>query len=258
MTQLHNIVWNHAESQRATENGSIARPTGLMNILLIEDSTDLASNMGEFLESRGHVVDYALDGACGIRLATEASFDVVVLDLNLPRMDGLSVCRRLRESPSRNLPVLMLTTRNTESDKLEGFHAGADDYLTKPFSLPELLARLEALLRRSTATAGSGTLLRVADLTMDLRSLLVNRAEQRVNIAPTPLRILEILMRSAPSVVTRLQLESAIWGDAPPDSDAALRGHIRALRVAIDPPGLPRLLHTIHGTGYRIALMDPH
>ncbi len=233
-------------------------PSGVMNILLIEDSPDLASNVGEFLESRGHTVDYAMDGALGLQLATHARFDVAVLDLNLPRLDGLSVCRRIRESPSVSLPVLMLTARNAESDKLKGFEAGADDYLTKPFSLPELLARLEAILRRSRDTSTTGSVLQVADLALDVRSLMVNRAGQPVSIAPTPLRILEILMRSAPSVVTRLQLESAIWGEAPPDSDAALRGHIRALRIAIDPPGLPRLLHTIHGTGYRIALMDPH
>ena len=147
----------------------------------------------------------------------------------------------------------MLTARDTELDKLEGFEAGADDYLTKPFSLPELLARLHALKRRQSV---SSAVLEVADLSFDPRTLIVSRAGRQVELTPIGLRLLEQLMRASPGVVTRAQIERTVWGGEPPQSDAALRGHIHALRTAIDPGFGPKLLHTVHGIGYRLALED--
>lgn len=226
---------------------------GFMNILLVEDSADLSANIGEFLESRGQVVDYVHDGLGGLHLAAVNRYDVLILDLNLPGMDGLALCRRLRESAHRDLPILMLTARDTELDKLKGFDAGADDYLTKPFSLLELLARLKALQRRAS---GSNGLLEVADLSFDPRTLIVRRAGRRIELTPIALRLLEQLMRASPGVVTRTQIEGTVWGNDPPESDAALRGHIHALRTAIDQGREPKLLHTVHGIGYRLALQD--
>ncbi len=221
-----------------------------MHVLLIEDSLDLSANVGEFLESRNHVVDYARDGLSGLHLATSNSYDAVILDLNLPGLDGVSLCQRLREGSRRDVPLLMLTARDTEADKLRGFDAGADDYLTKPFSLLELLARLKAIVRR---TSGSKGILKVADLTFDLSTLVVRRGEREISLAPTAMRILEQLMRASPSVVTREQIERTVWGSDPPESDAALRGHIFAIRAAIESAEDRKLLHTVHGTGYRLV-----
>jgi DNA-binding response OmpR family regulator len=221
-----------------------------MIILLVEDDRDLAANLGEFLESAGHQVDYAADGSLASQLCSRNRYDAIVLDVGLPGMSGLEVCRKLRIEARLATPVLMLTARDLESDVLAGFEAGADDYMRKPFSLKELAARLSAIARRGRASGGS---LRVADLALDVDTLSVRRGEARCSLTPSGLRILEILMRSSPGVVSREQLVELLWGEAPPASDAALRAHIHLLRQAVDPPGLPRLLHTIHGVGYRLA-----
>lgn len=221
-----------------------------MHVLLIEDNLDLSANVGEFLESRGNTVDYARDGVQGLQLANGEGYDAIILDLGLPGLDGISLCRRLRETARRDIPIVMLTARDTEADKLLGFDAGADDYLTKPFSLLELLARLKALVRRATGARG---VLQVADLTFDLRTLIIRRGERAITLAPTGMRILEQLMRASPGVVTREQIERTVWGDDPPGSDAALRGHILIIRNAVDTEAEPKLLHTVHGIGYRLA-----
>ncbi|HEY6482605.1 MAG TPA: response regulator transcription factor [Steroidobacteraceae bacterium] len=221
-----------------------------MHILLIEDNLDLSANIGEFLESRGYVVDYARDGTNGLQLAKSEGHDAIILDLGLPGLDGLSLCRKLRQHARRDVPVLMLTARDTEADKLSGFDSGADDYVTKPFSLLELMARLKALIRRTSPDRG---VLQVADLSFDIRTLVVRRGDRPIHLAPTAMRILEQLMRSSPGLVTREHLERTIWGDDPPESDAALRGHILAIRNAVEMEEERKLLHTVHGIGYRLA-----
>jgi DNA-binding response OmpR family regulator len=221
-----------------------------MHVLLIEDSLDLSANVGEFLESRGHSVDYARDGDSGLGLACGDAHDVIVLDIGLPGLDGLSLCRRLRATCRRDVPVLMLTARDTEADKLEGFEVGTDDYLTKPFSLMELLARLTALVRRVTGTKG---LLEVADLTFDTRTCVIQRGARLIHLGPIGMRMLELLMRAAPNVVSRRQLERHVWGDDAPESDGALRVHILSIRNAVDAPGETKLLHNVHGVGYRLG-----
>jgi len=221
-----------------------------MRVLLIEDNVDLSANVGEFLESRSHAVDYARDGTQGLQLAGTEGYDAIILDLGLPGLDGLTLCKRLRETARRDIPVIMLTARDTEADKLNGFDAGADDYVTKPFSLLELEARLKALVRRASGSRG---VLQVADLTFDLRTLLIQRGGRPIALAPTGMRILEQLMRASPGVVTREQIERTVWGEDPPGSDAALRGHILIIRNAVDAEGETKLLHTVHGIGYRIS-----
>ena len=152
--------------------------------------------------------------------------------------------------------MLMLTARDLEHDVLAGFDAGADDYLVKPFSLKILAARLVAIARRGRLACGTLT---VADLNLEVDTLEVRRHGSRLALTPSGLRILELLMRASPAVVSREQLVELLWGDAPPASDAALRAHIHLLRQAIDPPGFPHLLHTVHGVGYRLALdSDAH
>ena len=220
-----------------------------MHVLLVEDDLDLAANIREFLESGRHTVDCASSGVRGLHLASGEGYDAVILDLGLPDMDGLTVCQRLRETSRRDVPVLMLSGRSTEADKLRGFDAGADDYVTKPFSLLELSARLKALVRR----ASGAQVLQVEDLRFDLRTLIVQRGDRPVSLGPTGMRILEQLMRASPGVVTRRQLERTVWGEEPPGTDAALRGHILTIRTALDAGAEPKLLHTIHGIGYRLA-----
>lgn len=221
-----------------------------MHVLLIEDNLDLSANVGEFLESRGHSVNYARDGDSGLGLARDDGHDVIVLDIGLPGLDGLSLCRRLRASCPRDIPVLMLTARDTEGDKLLGFEAGTDDYLTKPFSLLELLARLTALVRRVTGTRG---VLEVADLTLDTRSCVIRRGSRLIHLGPIGLRMLELLMRASPQVVSRRELERNAWGEDAPVGECALRAHILAIRNAVDAPGEGRLLHNVHGVGYRLG-----
>lgn len=223
-----------------------------MYILVIEDNTELAANIGDYLEASGHVADFATNGRRGLERAAGGEFDAVVLDLALPRMDGIEVCRQLRAGGSAT-PILMLTARDTLVDKLEGFDAGTDDYLVKPFSLEELLARLTALQRRATGQAERGVL-RVRDLEFDPDTLRVRRAGRELRLNPAERRLLELLMRNAGRLVSRASLEQALWGDEPPDSDA-LRAHIHLLRNAIDRDYDVRLLQTVHGAGYR--LVDP-
>lgn len=222
-----------------------------MYLLVIEDNRDLAANLYDYLTGHGHTVDLAYDGRVGLEFATRDPYDAIVLDLMLPRLDGTEVCRRLRAS-GHVMPVLMLTARDTLDDKLLGFQLGADDYLVKPFDLPELEARLQALTRRRH---GMPRRLQVADLVFDLDALSVQRGGQSISLAPIPLRILEVLMRNPRRVVPRAELVRAVWGDAPPDSDA-LRAHLYQLRTAIDRPFAVPLLQTVHGLGYRIGEPD--
>ena len=219
-------------------------------VLLIEDQADLAANVFEYLEARGFIMDAAPDGMSGLALATDHDYDAIVLDLMLPGLDGLEVCERLRGQAGKDTPIIMLTARDTLDDKLAGFGAGTDDYLIKPFDLPELEARLEALITR--ARAGFRTQLCVGDLTYDTATMSIVRADQPIQLNPACRKILEILMRASPKAVSRERLERALWGEDPPDSDS-LRSHIYALRKAVDGPFAARLLHTVHRYGYRLA-----
>lgn len=222
-------------------------------ILVVEDNADLAANICDFLEDHGYIVDAAADGISGLHLASVNPYDALVLDLMLPAIDGLTLCRRLRQEGHRALPILMLTARASLDDKIAGFESGADDYLIKPFELRELELRLNALMRRARE-AGGRRLLRVADLEYDLDSLRVTRDGREVELAAIPLKILELLMKRSPNVVWRRDIEQAVWGDSPPDSDA-LRVHMHTLRSAIEFAGKPALLRTLRGIGYQI--MDP-
>ena len=224
-----------------------------VSVLVVEDSQDLATNIADYLESRGYLVDTAMDGVTGLHLAVTQPYDVIVLDLMLPGIDGLSLCRRLRQDAKSAVPVLMLTARATLEDKAAGFGEGADDYLVKPFELRELDLRLRALTRR-TRPGENQQLLKVADLSFDLDTFTVRRAGKVLSLPALPLKILELLMKRAPGVVSRRDIERAAWGDSPPDSDA-LRVHMHTLRSTIDPPGLRPLVHTLRGIGYQIR--DP-
>jgi DNA-binding response OmpR family regulator len=222
-----------------------------LRILLIEDQAELAASIIDFLEGQGHRLDYAADGRRGLDLALAGAFDVVLLDLRLPRLDGLSVCRRLRETADRHLPILMLTARDTLEDKIQGFDAGADDYLTKPFALEELLLRCNALGRRGQGT--EERILTVGELTIDRRRRTASRAGTVLDLHHTPFDILVALAEAHPAVITRSELTDRIWGDDPPASDA-LATHIYSLRQVLDRPFDLPMLKTLHGVGFRLEV----
>jgi DNA-binding response OmpR family regulator len=232
-----------------------AQKTSPLKILVVEDNPDLAANLVDYLTAKGHLVDAAGDGIAGLHLAGSQGFDVILLDLILPGMDGITLCRRLREELGKATPILMLTAKDTLDDKVAGLEAGADDYLVKPFALREVAARIVALARRAQASVAQGVL-RVADLCFDTATLRVSRGGRAITLPPIPLRMLEALMRASPRVLGREEMERAIWRDAPPDSDA-LRSHLHLLRTAIDKPFHPPLLRTLRGLGWQIAAPEP-
>ena len=222
-------------------------------VLLVEDHIDLASTTGAFLEDQGFTMDYATDGQVALNLITDQPYDAIVLDLTLPNVDGLDVCRRLRDA-GVGTPVLMLTARDQLDDKLEGFEAGADDYMVKPFEMEELSARLLAMIRRNRGEISDGTMV-VHDLEFDTKGMRVERDGKRLSLSPTCLRILKVLMRESPKLVARESLEQELWGDLVPDSDT-LRSHLYNLRKVIDRPFEVKLLHTIQGVGFKLAHPD--
>jgi DNA-binding response OmpR family regulator len=221
-----------------------------IRVLIVEDNRDICKNIAAYLEMHDYVMDFAYDGISAMHVALTNPFDVIVLDVMLPGMDGMNFCRKLRLDARLATPVLMLTARDTLDDKLEGFKAGADDYLVKPFALQELHARIQALYKRSHRNTDD--LLTVGDLTMSRSTLQVHRAGRRIDLTPAGMRLLQRLMEMAPSVVARDDLETLLWADERPDGDA-LRSHLYKLRQAVDRPFNRSLIHTVHRIGYRIA-----
>lgn len=222
-----------------------------IRVLIIEDHRDIAEMLYDYFERRDYELDYASDGRMGFNLASQNEYDIILLDLMLPQMDGLDVCRKLREECKNYTPILMMTARDSLQDKVTGLDIGADDYLVKPFEILELEARIKALMRRKGQIT-QREVLQVADLELDTGTLEVTRAGTQIYLSPIGLKILTILMRESPKVVSRNQLEHEIWGDILPDSDT-LRSHMYNLRKQIDKPFDTPLLQTIQSRGYRIG-----
>jgi DNA-binding response OmpR family regulator len=222
-------------------------------ILVVEDHPTIARQVVKFLEGLKWQTDHAATGALAIELATREVYDVVLLDLNLPDLDGLEVCRAIKARAPRNVPVLMLTARDAFEDKARGFHQGADDYLTKPFDLRELALRCEALARRGQLHVKQE--MQVGPLTMLQR-------EKRALYHATPLaltqigfKILMMMATAYPNAVSRSALMHDLWGANPPDSDA-LKSHIYALRKQLEQVSAMQMIVTIHQLGYRLVLTD--
>jgi len=222
-----------------------------MLVLLVEDDLDLSELMLEFLESESIECDLAYNGAMGLELLQRNQYDVIVMDIMMPRMDGLTLCENIRDL-GINTPCLMLTARDTLEDKLSGFEHGADDYMVKPFELQELVARLRVLSRRRSSSAN---LLEVADLCLNTTSHQASRNHRTLPLSPIEWKLLEHLMRESPNVVTRHQLETLIWKDELPSKDA-LKMQLYRLRQIIDGEHEPPLLHTIRGAGVALRLDD--
>lgn len=220
-----------------------------MRLLIVEDEPDLAAALREALEGIGHAVDVAPDGAAAEDLLAVVPYDLALFDVTLPRKSGLEICRWARKR-GLDLPILMLTARDTLADKVAGLDAGADDYMVKPFELDELLARVRALLRRRTPSKEA--VLRVADLTLDPATGEVARAGTPLRLARKERALLEVLMRNAGRIVSRERILEHLWDlEAEPDPEV-IRAHVKLLRKAIADQREPRLIETIHGIGYRM------
>ena len=219
----------------------------MLNVLLIEDDMDLAQTVVDYLQLEQIRCDHASNGIAGLHLLQQQAYDVLLLDLNLPRLDGIRVCERIR-AEGNHIPVLMLTARDQISDKVAGFNAGTDDYLIKPFELQELVLRIQALSKRRS---GQVQLLSCADLNMNINERSVTRQGQSVKLSPIGWRLLETLLRASPTAVSRQQLEDTVWGDEIPDSNS-LKVHLHHLRKAIDSPFSNNLIHTVPGYGFVI------
>lgn len=220
----------------------------MLNLLLVEDDCDLAAAVIDYLELENIACDHAANGLLGLNLIEKNSYQAIILDLNLPKMDGLTVCESIR-AQGNDTPVLMLTAMDSLHDKLAGFAKGADDYLLKPFAMAELIARVQALARRRS---GQVSLLKVGDIELDLKMKRACRNARELKLTPTALKILELLLRESPKPVSRKIITQAIWGDEQPQSNA-LKVHIFNLRKQLDLAGDKTVLHTLSGFGFSIA-----
>jgi DNA-binding response OmpR family regulator len=219
-----------------------------VHILIVEDDDRLARGVERALLLAGHRTELAPDGAVAVDRALSISFDLILLDVLLPSMDGLSVCRELRRR-KLGTPILMLTARDEVGDRVRGLDAGADDYLTKPFATAELLARVRALGRRAGAPEGS---LRVADLVLDAARHEVHRGDCLVELTPKEFDLLEYLMRHAGTVVTRDQIFQNVWRDTVGVSSKAVELYVHYLRNKIDRETARPLVRTVRGVGYML------
>ena len=219
-------------------------------LLIVEDDATIAGNLFEFFDARGFTVDAAYDGRSALQRLAGATFEAVILDIGLPGTDGLTVLHRLRNELGLAVPVLLLTARDEIGDKLAGFAHGADDYVTKPFALVEVEARVRALLARASGRVAA-PLKRFGSLVLDARRREVSGGDVRVRLTPKGWSILEVLLRDPGRVVPRSELERALWGDDPPETDA-LRSQIHLLRKALADAGFHGI-ETMHGVGLRLV-----
>lgn len=225
----------------------------MASILVVEDQRDIAESIGDFLMLHGHVVDFASDGLTASNLASQQYFDLYIFDIGLPGMDGLTLCKLLRQNPLSTTPILFLTARDSLEDKLAGFDAGGDDYLVKPFQLAELLARVKALLKRTKNNYEA--LITIADLVINTEQCQVTRGGQFIDLSPIAYQILLLLAKSSPNLVSRQQIETEVWQDIVPDSDV-LRSHLYSLRKKLDKPFNKALIHTVSKRGFRLCELD--
>lgn len=216
----------------------------------MDDDPALRAALDRALKLEGYRVTFAHDGRQALQMMTGASQDAVILDLGLPLMDGVEVCRRARERGDRT-PVLMLTARDAVSDRVEGLDAGADDYLVKPFALDELLARLRALLRRTVATPAEA-ILKFADMVLDLQTMDVRRGKRDLELTRTEFRLLELFMRNPRVVLSRSRIFEEVWGYDFGASSNALEVYVSYLRRKLEADGEARLIHTVRGVGYTL------
>ena len=221
-----------------------------IRVLLIEDNYAIAEQLCDFLARHQFQVDYANDGKSGFTLFQNNAYDVIILDLMLPDINGIALCKKMKHASDIAIPILMLTARDSIADKGLGFDAGADDYLTKPFELEEVVMRCLALAKRHQLH--KSTCLTIGDLTIDMQQHQVQRSGRQLKLSLTDFNILLALVHAYPNAVSRTELVAKIWGDDFPDSDV-LRSHIYTLRNIIDKPFEQAMLKTIHGLGFKLV-----
>ncbi|MAA88435.1 MAG: DNA-binding response regulator [Haliea sp.] len=219
-------------------------------LLIVEDNRDILASVVDYLELKGFSVDAIENGQAARALIQANHYDLVVLDIGLPGMDGFTLCAELRQRDKSPLPVIMLTARDAVEDRVLGFEAGADDYLVKPFALPELYQRIKAVLKRTQRRYEP--MLQVGDLVLDTETRQVTRQGRPVKLDRKGYALLELLMKRCPEVVPHEDLTHTLWGDEPPDSDA-LKSHIYRLRQAVDGAFDRALIRTVAGTGYALV-----
>ncbi|PSW19968.1 DNA-binding response regulator [Photobacterium sanctipauli] len=224
-----------------------------MKLLLVEDHQDIAGVIFDYFELKGHTLDHASNGLHGLELGSQNHYDLIILDIMLPKLDGYAVCNKLREQGIET-PILMLTARDTREDTLTGFAQGADDYLVKPFDLEILEARIQALTRRHSGVTATNTL-EFGDLKLDLNQHVVERGHCTFSLNPTLFTILKLLMLRAPKVVSKDEIISALWGDDEPEGNV-LRSHIYQLRHQIDKPFKHAYIKTVPKVGYQLCQED--
>jgi DNA-binding response OmpR family regulator len=222
-----------------------------VRILIIEDDPAIAANLYDFLEARGHQVDAAADGVTGLHLAVTGRFDAIVLDLGLPGLDGVALCRKLREEARDDTPVLMLTARDALEDKLRGLGEGADDYLVKPFALKEVEARILALHRRRSGRTVNRRLV-AGDLAFDPDSLSIRFRGRDIRLPPKCIAILQLMMARPDRVFSRREIETEVWGREQESSDT-LRSHMHVLRRELARAGGRDPIENVRGLGYRLV-----
>lgn len=220
-------------------------------ILMVEDHYELAATVCEFLEENGFVIDHARNLDAARNFLKTQPYHLLLLDINLPDGSGYDLCEWLRTDQGKDIPILMLTARDTLDDKLKGFTAGTDDYLVKPFDFNELVMRVKALIKRSLGEVSSSKI-QIHDLILDSSTQTVTRAGQAIELPRIQFKLLKILMRNSPKVITKQEIIIELWGDEEPESDA-LRSHIYNLRKMVDKPFEEKLIHTISGVGLKVA-----
>lgn len=223
-----------------------------MKVLIVEDERDLGRLLKEFLEREGFVVETAADGEEGLYMATSGPFDVIVLDILLPKLNGWQVLEGIRSSGSK-IPVLMLTALDGIEDKVRGFYLGADDYLSKPFDIRELVVRIQSLLRRSQPVGTPSSILKVGDLALDMSLKTVIRGNERIALRKKEYQILEYLMLNSGRVVPKSELEEHLWNEDDELWSDVIRSHIKNLRKKIDGGHKKKLIKTVRGMGYEIS-----
>jgi len=225
----------------------------MYKLLIIEDNPDIVANLYAFFEPKGFELDNAHNGIRGLDMVSNHRYDVILLDVMLPGMDGTTLCQKLREELHDKTPVLMLTARDTVLDKVAGFDSGADDYLVKPFSLVELESRIKALIRRHQNEYFEHTIT-IGDLTLNASQHIVSREDNVLKLTPTGFKIVKALMSASPRVMSKSELEEKVWGDNIPSSDA-LRTHLHSVRAQVDKPFEKMMIITVPSVGYQI--IDP-
>lgn len=223
----------------------------MAKVLLVEDDKRLSASLADYLTELDYDVDFAFNGKNALTLLDSESYDIIIMDVSMPILDGLDTAKAIRSELHLDIPIIFLTARDTLEDKLAGFKAGGDDYLVKPFSSEELVCRLEAILQRGKLSNQS--IHSLGDLTFDHQLHQVTREDKKIDLDDIQYQILSLLAKQAPSPISRPDLEDKLWPDGLPESDP-LRTHIYRLRQKLDKPFKHNLIVTVHGKGYRLAI----